>query len=135
MATEDAGFTHTDEILANTAASYELPKWLHICVSTPSPPPPKSTQNHGNTGLQGAQLPPVITRRKATTGQDSSALRGFGDAREVNIATLPSTNGELARIRDLELDGDPGTAAWGNKGSGDMGPRVWEGTLGTGGLL
>lgn len=78
---------------------------------------------------------PCDHKKKGHDGQDSSALRGFGDATEVNIATLPSTNGELARIRDLELDGDPGTAAWGNKGSGDMGPRVWEGTLGTGGLL
>lgn len=48
VATEDAGFAHTDEILADTAASHKLPNWLHIYISTrppkqhrqPPPPPP-----------------------------------------------------------------------------------------------
>lgn len=40
------------------------------------------------------------------------------------------TNRELARIEDLELDGDPGAAALGVKGSRDTGPRVLEGLLG-----
>ena len=34
MASEDAGFAHTDEILADTAASHKLPNLLHIYIST-----------------------------------------------------------------------------------------------------
>lgn len=59
VATEDAGFTHTTEIQANMAASHELPKRLHIYVSTRPP----NQHNNSSAGLQGTQLPPVITRR------------------------------------------------------------------------
>ena len=37
VATEDTGFTHTNEIRANTAASHKLSKRLHIYISTRPP--------------------------------------------------------------------------------------------------
>lgn len=48
VATEDAGFTHThtNEIRANTVASHELPKQLHIYVSTRPP------HQHGTIAMQ-----------------------------------------------------------------------------------
>lgn len=68
MATGDAGFAYTDEILANVAELHKLPIQLHIYAST-------SSQINTEQSLQGVALPSVITGKNATRRQrDSKAL-------------------------------------------------------------
>lgn len=68
MATGDAGFSHTDELLANVAELHKLPIRLHIYASA-------SSRINTEQSLQGVALPSVITGKNAMGRQrDSRAL-------------------------------------------------------------
>lgn len=69
MATGDAGFAHTDEILANVVESHKLPIRLHIYVSTQTPNLGLSLRT---TQASRAWHSPVITRRKVMRRQKGS---------------------------------------------------------------
>lgn len=78
-ATEDAGFTHTLMQSWLTLQHYTSSLNGFTFVSPPRPQINTEQGEHRPTGR--TRLPPVITRRSVTRGQDPGAPCGFGERR------------------------------------------------------